>query len=104
MAVELGKSPSITVVISTGRNHIDRMTVKLSSFVTFRCQDVVLLETRDFENVASCSAAWLVSLVKSSHHLTQVMPALLASCNQPEQGEDEYEGALFPFFFRLCSS
>lgn len=42
--VELGKSPSLTVVLSTGRNHIDRLTIKLSSSVTFRCQDVVLLE------------------------------------------------------------
>jgi hypothetical protein len=41
--VELGKSPSLTIVISTGRNHIDRLIVKLSSSVTFRCQDVVLL-------------------------------------------------------------
>jgi importin-4 len=30
-------------------------------------------------------------------YLTQVMPALLTSCNQPERGEDEYEGALFFF-------
>ena len=45
--VELGKSPSLTTVISTGRNHIDRLTVKLSSSVTFRCQDVVLLEGED---------------------------------------------------------
>ena len=42
--VELGKSPSLTIVVSTGRNHIDRLTIKLSSSVTFRCQDVVLLE------------------------------------------------------------
>ena len=45
--VELGKPPSLTIVISTGRNHIDRLTVKLSSSVTFRCQDVVLLEGKD---------------------------------------------------------
>lgn len=45
--VELGKSPSLTIVISTGRNHIDRLTVKLSSSVTFRYQDVVLLEGKD---------------------------------------------------------
>lgn len=45
--VELGKSPSLTIVISTGRNHIDKLTIKLSSSVTFRCQDVVLLEGKD---------------------------------------------------------
>ena len=45
--VELGKSSSLTIVISTGRNHIDRLTVKLSSSVTFRYQDVVLLEGKD---------------------------------------------------------
>ena len=45
--VELGKSQSLTIVISTGRNHIDKLTVKLSSTVTFRCQDVVLLEGKD---------------------------------------------------------
>lgn len=45
--VELGKSPSLTIVISTGRNHIDRLTVKLSSSVTFRYQDVALLEGKD---------------------------------------------------------
>ncbi|KAF8810122.1 hypothetical protein BYT27DRAFT_7135471 [Phlegmacium glaucopus] len=42
--IELGRSPSLMVVISTGRNHIERLTVRLSSSVTFRCQDVVLLE------------------------------------------------------------
>lgn len=31
-------------------------------------------------------------------YLTQVMPALFASCNQLERGEDEYEGVLFFFF------
>ena len=45
--VELGKSPSLTIEISTGRNHIDKLTVKLSSSVTFRCQDVVLLEGKE---------------------------------------------------------
>ena len=36
-------------------------------------------------------------------YLTEVMPALLTSCSQLEQGEDEFEGALFSFF-RLCPS
>jgi len=44
-SVQLGKPQSLMVVISTGRNHIDKLTIRLvSPSVTFRCQETILLE------------------------------------------------------------
>lgn len=45
LPVQLGKPQSLMVVISTGRNHVDKLTIRLvSPSVTFRCQETILLE------------------------------------------------------------
>ncbi|KIM49469.1 hypothetical protein M413DRAFT_60851 [Hebeloma cylindrosporum] len=49
--IQLGKPQSLMVVISTGRNHIDKLTARLvSPSVTFRCQETTLLEDEGVES------------------------------------------------------
>lgn len=45
-SVQLGKPQSLMIVLSTGRNHIDKLALKLSSpSVAFRCKEAILMET-----------------------------------------------------------
>ncbi|PPR03937.1 hypothetical protein CVT26_001142 [Gymnopilus dilepis] len=56
--IELGKPQSLMVVLSSGRNQIEKLTVKLTSpSVTFRCQEAVLSDDQDVDtfNVAEGS-------------------------------------------------
>ncbi|KDR81848.1 hypothetical protein GALMADRAFT_240099 [Galerina marginata CBS 339.88] len=49
--IELGKPQSLMVVLSTGRNKIDKLTIRLTSAsVAFRPQEAVLLEDQDVDS------------------------------------------------------
>jgi len=51
LPVVLGESPSLMVVVSSGRNHLRKLRVKISSPpVTFRCREAVLQEGKSFIN------------------------------------------------------
>ncbi|KAJ3509402.1 hypothetical protein NLJ89_g5241 [Agrocybe chaxingu] len=59
--IALGKPPLLMVVLSTGRNHIQKMAVRLTSpSVIFRCEEAVLQD--DEEDVAFAAAADAINM------------------------------------------
>jgi hypothetical protein len=46
--VELGEPPTLLLAVSSGRNHVTKVTIRLaSSGVTFRLEDVYLHEGKE---------------------------------------------------------
>ncbi|KAF8162886.1 trafficking protein particle complex subunit 10 [Crassisporium funariophilum] len=72
--IELGKSPALMVVLSTGRNHIDQLIIRFSSSVTFRCQQAILLQDEEVESFEATEEEITIKDIDDDTNLTFLVP------------------------------
>ncbi|KAF8968386.1 trafficking protein particle complex subunit 10 [Flammula alnicola] len=73
--IELGKPQSLMVVLSTGRNKIDKLIVRMTSpSVTFRCREAILLEDQDIDSINATEDGIEMEEVEDDIDVTFLVP------------------------------